>query len=94
MYNGTKGCVTGEVEKVGHSTKIVGPPPDRQHSVVEIDHEMFSTVIFSLPLIQERQLSVSGERMCMILVNHLEYSACPVNVWLAEMNALHLTPVG
>ena len=36
---------------------------------VEIDHEIFSTVILSLPLIQEGQLSVSGERMCTILVN-------------------------
>ena len=27
------------------------------------DHEIFSTVILSLPLIQEGQLSVSGERM-------------------------------
>ena len=39
---------------------------------VEIDHEIFSTVILSLPLIQEGQLSVSGERMCTILVNCLE----------------------
>ena len=30
------------------------------------------TVILSLPLIQEGQLSVSGERMCTILVNRLE----------------------
>ena len=44
----------------------------RQHSFVEIDHELFSTVIPSLPLIQEGQLSVSGERMCTILVNRLE----------------------
>ena len=44
----------------------------RQHSFVEIDHEIFSTVILSLPLIQEGQLSVSGERMCTILVNRLE----------------------
>ena len=43
-----------------------------QHSFVEIDHEMFSTFILSLPLIQEGQLSVSGERMCTILVNRLE----------------------
>ena len=43
-----------------------------QHSFVEIDHEIFSTVILSLPLIQEEQLSVSGERMCTILVNRLE----------------------
>ena len=44
----------------------------RQLSFVEIDHEIFSTVILSLPLIQEGQLSVSGERMCTILVNRLE----------------------
>ena len=48
------------------------PRRGRQHSFVEIDHEIFSTVILSLPLIQEGQLSVSGERMCTILVNHLE----------------------
>ena len=36
------------------------------------DHEIFSTVILSLPVIQEGQLSVSGERMCTILVNRLE----------------------
>ena len=38
------------------------------------DHEIFSTVIISLSLIQEGHLSVSGERMCTILVNHLEDS--------------------
>ena len=43
-----------------------------QHSFVEIDHEIFSSVILSFPLIQEGQLSVSGERMCTILVNRLE----------------------
>ena len=43
-----------------------------QHSFVEIDHEIFSTVILSLRLIQEGQLSVSGKRMCTILVNRLE----------------------
>ena len=43
-----------------------------QHSFVKIDHEIFSTVILSLPLIQEGQLSVSGERMCTMLVNRLE----------------------
>ena len=36
------------------------------HSVLqsEIDHEIFSTVILSLPLIQEGKLSVTCERMC------------------------------
>ena len=33
---------------------------------------LFCTVILSLPLIQEGHLSVSGERMCTILVNRLE----------------------
>ena len=38
--------------------------PVRQHSFVEIDHEIFSTVILSLPLIQEGKLSVTCGRMC------------------------------
>ena len=46
--------------------------PGRQPFFVEIDHEMFSMVILSLSLIQEGQLSVSGKRMCTILVNCLE----------------------
>ena len=40
------------------------PTGFQQHSLVKIDHEVFSTVILSLPLIQEGQLSVSGKRMC------------------------------
>ena len=70
------------------------PRRGRQHSFVEIDHEIFSTVILSLPLIQEGQLSVSGERMCTILVNRLEDKACPVNVWLGKLTALEMTPLG
>ena len=66
----------------------------RQHSFVEIDHEIFSTVILSFPLIQEGQLSVSGERMCTILVSRLEDQACPVNVWLGKLTALDMTPLG
>ena len=41
-------------------------------NISEIDHEIFSMVILFLPLIQEGQLSVSGERMNTILVNRLE----------------------
>ena len=48
------------------------PRRGQQHSFMEIDHEIFSTVILTLPLIQEGQLSVSGERMCTVLVNRLE----------------------
>ena len=70
------------------------PRRGRQHSFVEIDHEIFSAVILSLPLIQEGQLSVSGERMCIIPVNRLEDKACPVNVWLGKLTALDMTPLG
>ena len=38
--------------------------PVQQHSFVETDHEIFSTVILSLPLIQEGKLSVTCKRMC------------------------------
>ena len=57
---------TGDQEVAGST------PACWQHSIMEIDHEIFSVVILSLPLIQEGQLSVSGERVCTILVNHLE----------------------
>ena len=50
----------------------VRPLPGQQHSVVEIDNKIFSAVILSLSLILEGQLSVSGERICTILVNSLE----------------------
>ena len=56
----------GDQEVVGSTL------PGRQHSFMEIDHEIFSTIILSLPLIQEAQLSVSGEIICIILVDHLE----------------------
>ena len=39
-------------------------PRVRQHSFVEIGLEITSTAILSLPLIQVRQLSVTGERLC------------------------------
>ena len=67
------------------------PHRGRQHSFVEIDHEIFSMVILSLPLIPEGRLSISGERMCTILVNRLEDQACPVNVWLGKLTAQDMT---
>ena len=39
------------------------PHQVQQHSFLEIYHEIFSTVILSLPLIQEGHLSISDERM-------------------------------
>ena len=38
-------------------------PHVRQHSFVVIGHEIISTAILSFPLIQEGQLSVTGERI-------------------------------
>ena len=60
------GRPTGDFEVAGSN------PPGWQHFFVEIDHAIFSMVFLSLPLIQEGHLSVSGKRMCIILVNHLE----------------------
>lgn len=37
--------------------------PFRHHSSVEIDHEIFSVVILSPPLVQDRQLSITDDRM-------------------------------
>ena len=42
---------------------MLDPRKFQQHSFVEIDHEIFSIAIHSLPLIQEGQLSVLGKRM-------------------------------
>ena len=39
-------------------------PHVRQHSFVEIGHDNIYTDMLSLPLIQEGQLSVTGERIC------------------------------
>ena len=82
---------------MGYSSKLAGTGNKcrgRQHSYVEIDYEIFSAIILSLPLIQEGQLSVSNERMCTILVNRLEDYACPENVWLGKLTALDMTPLG
>ena len=42
---------------------LILPPRGRQHSFVEIDHEVFSMVILSLLLIQEGQLPFSGKEL-------------------------------
>ena len=57
---------TGDQEVVGLIPAEVG------NILSKVDHEILSTVILSLPLIQEGQLSVSGERMCTVQVNRLE----------------------
>ena len=59
-------CPTGDQEVAGSI------PLGWQHSFMEIDHEIFSMIILSLPLIKEGQLSVSGQMMCTILVKCLD----------------------
>ena len=58
-------CPTGD-QDVGRST------PTGLATFFHGDYEIVSTVILSFCLIQEGQLSVSGEKMCSILVNRLE----------------------
>ena len=54
-------------------SRVCGFDPRRVGSILSwrFDHEIFSTVILSLSLIQEGQLSVSDERMC-TMVKRLE----------------------
>ena len=52
---------TGDQEVAGSTPTGLAP------FFMEIDHEIFSTIILSLLLIQDRHLSVSGERICTIL---------------------------
>ena len=67
------------------------PSPGRLHSFMEIDHEIFSTLSLSLPLIQEGLLSVSGERMCTntgLPLRGLSLSS------KSKLTALDMTPMG
>ena len=68
---------------------ICGPTGDQ-----EIEGSIPARVILCLTLIQEGQLSSSGDKMCAILVNRLEDLVCPVNVWLGKLTALDMTPMG
>ena len=82
---GSVGCASDwRLEGRGFDTRR-----GRQHSFVEIDHEIFSMVILSL-----QQFSVSGKRMCTILVNHLRGLSLPSKVWLGKLIALDMTPLG
>ena len=61
---------------------------------MEIDHEIVSVVFLSLTVIQEGHLSVSGEGICTILVNHLEDYAYPVKMSLGKLTVLDMTTMG
>ena len=65
---------------------VVSLIPTQSHTFIEIDHEIISTVILLLLLIQEGLLSVTKESMCMIevLVNRLVKLA-QEKVWLGKL---------
>ena len=58
----------------------------RSHTFVEIDHDMISTVISSLPLIHSRRVVVSYKRKYVheLLVNRL-FKPAQEKVWLGEL---------
>ena len=59
MHNQSDARQTGDQEVVGSILAVSG-----KHSSIETDYEIFSTVILTLQLIHEGQLSSSGEKMC------------------------------
>ena len=76
-------CLSGEV---------VGLTPTRSASFFcgDWSWNIFYSFL-SHQLIQEGQMSVSGERMCLIMDNCLEEEACSVKVWLDKLIKLKLT---
>ena len=53
--------------------KVAGSNPARSAAFfMEIDHEIFPTVIIFFPLIQEEKVSVSGERMRTVVIYRFE----------------------
>ena len=46
------GVMSSAVSLPNHTVIGRFSPPGREHSFLEIDHEIFSTIILSLPLIQ------------------------------------------
>ena len=61
-----------DVHLTGDQSVASSTLPGQQLSFMEIDHELLSGVILSLPLIPEELLSASGLRMQTILVNRLQ----------------------
>ena len=60
-----------------------------QVSFVGTAHEIFSTVILSLPLIQERgSCQLLAKESAHVLVNCLEDYACPGKKWLGKLTGL------
>ena len=84
IYNITMpGCVAQSVTCLATDACLTADPgvvsliPVRSHTFVEIDHEMISTVILPLPLIQQKYVHE-------LLVNRL-FKPAQEKVWLGEL---------
>ena len=59
------GCVTQLVTSLTADPEVPNLIPAWSHTSMEIDHEIISSAILLLPLIQDGLLSVTSESMCM-----------------------------
>ena len=66
--------------------RVASSIPVLSHTLLEIDHEMISTVILPLPLIHSRRVVVSYKRKYVheLLVNRL-FKPAQEKVWLGEL---------
>ena len=86
------GCVAQSVTCLATDASLTADPgvasmiPARSHTLVEIDHEIISTVILSLPLNHSRRVVVSYKQKCVheVLVNCL-FQLAQEKVWLGEL---------
>ena len=74
---GLSGSVGCAVPLETRRSRVQPPPRSATFFLGDWSWNIFSPVILPLPLIQEGQLSVSGERMCTILVNRLRGLSLP-----------------
>ena len=63
------GGVAKLIERLTEESAVPGSIPSWAHTFLEIDHGIFLTVIFTFPLIQDEQLSVTGEFGHIVLLN-------------------------
>ena len=79
MCLATDACLTAD-------PGVASSSPVRSHTFVEIDHEVISTAISSLPLIHSRRVVVSYKRKYVhkVLVNRL-FKPAQEKVWLGEL---------
>ena len=72
----------------------VRPLVSKSCTLPRLDDEIFSAVVLSFPLIQEGQLSVSGETNVHTTDEPLRGLSLSNKVWLGKLTALDMTPLG